>query len=305
MTLMRELRQKGGKVHILSGSPQQMRSRLETKLKLDGVEWDSFTLKPNLRNILKFRFRALRDQLGYKLPALLDARAQLVIPEDDLLPRETLVGDDAEADAFIYSLYADFLCGRVSEDMLINVLSVGDTYEDVLERVRVSSRKVAKGEIVERIMIHLEGQTSPERFKVYGSRVVPFYNYLQAALIVFEDARVSAQAVMRVAVELVLRHRFNGEQLARSYVELQKRGHLRGAGLSELASAAVEVGDEAANTIAAQALRTFAERIESFSTSSSRSPRSSRFSLPGDAPVPDYATLVTTHNPRKKHKTLF
>jgi hypothetical protein len=300
MTLMRELRQKGGKVHILSGSPEQMRSRLETKLRLDGVEWDSFTLKPNLRNILKFRFRALRDQLGYKLPALLDARARLRVPEDDLLPRETLVGDDAEADAFIYSLYADFLSGRVSEEMLFKVLSVGETYEDVIERVRVSARKVAKGEIVERIMIHLEGQSSPERFKVYGPRVVPFYNYLQAALIVFEDARVSAHAVMRVAVELVLRHRFSGEQLARSYAELAKRGHLRSVGLSELADAAKEVGDEAANATCSKALATFAEKIASHAPLST-----SRFTLPGDAPVPDYANLVLTHNPRKKRKTLF
>src|SRR5260370_28293128 len=64
------------RVHILSGSPEQMRRRLEDKLRLDGISWDSFTLKPNLKNVLKLRFRALRDQLGYKLPALLHARAQ-------------------------------------------------------------------------------------------------------------------------------------------------------------------------------------------------------------------------------------
>lgn len=300
MTLMRELRQKGGKVHILSGSPEQMRSRLETKLRLDGVEWDSFTLKPNLRNILKFRFRALRDQLGYKLPALLEARSKLVVPEDAVLPRETLVGDDAEADAFIYSLYADFLSGRVSEEMLLKVLLAGETYEDVIERVRVSVRNIAKGDVAERILIHLEGQTSPERFAVYGPRVVPFYNYMQAALVFFEDGRVGAEAVMRVGSELVMRHRFNGDQLARSYAELLRRGHLRGVRLSELADAARSVAGEGSGAAVATALQTFADRLEMHAPVSL-----SRFTLPEDAPVPDYAKLVATHNPRKKHKTLF
>src|SRR5262252_2805928 len=76
-TLLREMGRSGISVHILSGSPEQMRRRLEDKLRLDGITWDSFTLKPNLQNVLRLRFRAVRDQLGYKLPALLRARARL------------------------------------------------------------------------------------------------------------------------------------------------------------------------------------------------------------------------------------
>ena len=73
-TLLREMARAGVSIHILSGSPEQMRRRLEDKLRLDGIVWDSFTLKPNLQNMLRLRFRALKDQLGYKLPALLSAR---------------------------------------------------------------------------------------------------------------------------------------------------------------------------------------------------------------------------------------
>src|SRR3954469_24516502 len=76
-TLMREIAATGASIHILSGSPEQLRRRLEEKLRLDGARWDTFTLKPNLRNVLRLRFRAVRDQLGYKLPALLHARASL------------------------------------------------------------------------------------------------------------------------------------------------------------------------------------------------------------------------------------
>ena len=68
-TLLRETVRAGIRVHILSGSPEQMRRRLEDKLRLDGIHWDSFTLKPNLTNLLRFRFRAMRDQLGLNLSA--------------------------------------------------------------------------------------------------------------------------------------------------------------------------------------------------------------------------------------------
>src|SRR5262249_41028697 len=122
-TLLRELVRAGMSVHILSGSPEQMRSRLEDKLRLDGITWDSFTLRPNLQNVLRLRFRAVRDQLGYKLPALLAARASVQHgANDESSSKETLFGDDAEADAFVYSLYADVVSGKVSVETLEEVL---------------------------------------------------------------------------------------------------------------------------------------------------------------------------------------
>ena len=53
-----------------------MRSVLEEKLKLDGVVFDELVLKDNVGNLLRGRFRALRGQVGYKLPALLESRAR-------------------------------------------------------------------------------------------------------------------------------------------------------------------------------------------------------------------------------------
>jgi len=115
-TLLREMKRAGVNVHILSGSPEQMRRRLEDKLRLDGIAWDTFTLKPNLKNVLRLRFRAVKDQLGYKLPALLRTRTDEGAAVQDA--RETLFGDDAEADAFVYSLYADIMEGRVGEELV-------------------------------------------------------------------------------------------------------------------------------------------------------------------------------------------
>jgi hypothetical protein len=293
-TLLREMVRAGVRVHILSGSPEQMRRRLEDKLRLDGITWDSFTLKPNLQNLLRLRFRALKDQLGYKLPALLAARAKLGVGgEPDGATTETLFGDDAEADAYVYSLYADVVAGRVSEDVLLRVLERGRVYEDVVSESMEMARAVEHADVVERILIHLEQQTPPYDFRAYGPRVVPFYNYLQAAFVLFEDQRLGADGVLRVAVELVTEHRFDGDALARSYLDLARRGHLRGAPVEALATelgswlgfGPVPASDELKALVAA--LPAMAERARGAWQ-------------PAEAILPDYVALVQRHNPRRR-----
>jgi hypothetical protein len=293
-TLLREMVRAGVSVHILSGSPEQMRRRLEDKLRLDGITWDSFTLKPNLKNVLRFRFRALRDQLGYKLPALVHAHAQSEA-KDAGAPRETLFGDDAEADAFVYSLYADLVGGRVDEAALVRIVERGKMYEDVADDLVADLRRVEKRDSVERILIHLESQTPPDDFRIYGARVVPFYNYLQAAFVVHEDGRLPADAVLRVAGELVVQHRFDGEALARSYLDLVKRGHLRGRGLDGFGAALDGLAKTTLPGVAE--LRTMVERLPAAAKDAAAMWR-------GDDAVPpiDYAALVARHNPRHRKK---
>jgi hypothetical protein len=306
-TLLREMVRAGISVHILSGSPEQMRRRLEDKLRLDGISWDSFTLKPNLQNVLRLRFRALKDQLGYKLPALLQARATMIdgahapgssratLPDDhaDLtLRQETLFGDDAEADAFVYSLYADVVAGKVSEETLFEVCERGRVYPDVLAITLRYARMIAPAQVVERILIHLEKQSPPSAFQVYGSRAVPFYNYLQAALVVHEDGRLTPEGVMRVAVELVVQHRFDGNALARSYLDLARRGHLRGVKAAELAGSLAEL-EKAGRLPAAAELRVLAERLPEMGAMAREHYK--------EAPCAcDYVAMVESHNLRRR-----
>ena len=49
---------------------------------------------------------------------------------------------------------------------------------------------------------------------------------ISAAFVLFEDGRISARAVLRVAQDLAVRHHFDGGALARSYLELARRGHV-------------------------------------------------------------------------------
>ena len=293
-TLLREMARAGVSIHILSGSPEQMRRRLEDKLRLDGIRWDSFTLKPNLKNVLRFRFRALRDQLGYKLPALLASRATSADSFTGV--KETLFGDDAEADAFVYSLYADIMSGRLGEAAVHAIFQRGRVYEDVMDAALVSLRRVVAEEVVERILIHLERQTAPRDFHVFGPRVVPFYNYLQAAFVVHEDGRLPSDGALRVAAELVTQHRFDGDALARSYADLAKRGHLRGTRIDELA-AAFPAWEAEAGGPARSEIRAMLERLGAYAADAR-----ARWIEPREQPMPDYLTLVAAHNPRHKKK---
>lgn len=252
--LLRELGKTGARIHILSGSPRQMRGRLEEKLLIDRVRWDELTLKPNFSNLVRLRFRALRDQLGYKLPMLLSARVrdQKLGQEDgdqDFVPsREILVGDDAEADAFVYSLYADLCEGTVSRAELAKILERGRVYDDQAAICLSAFEAIEHGNVVGRILIHLDRQTPPSKFANYGPRVVPFYNYLQAAFVLAEDQCISPEAALRVASELVVVHRFEAEALARSYLDLLRRRHVRGGLIQALASACGEAKKLAGKT---------------------------------------------------------
>ena len=291
--LMRELGRAGVEIHILSGSPEQLRSRLEEKLRLDGARWASLTLKPNLENLLRLRFRALRGQLGYKLPALLRRRCELRSQRDASgeLVREVLLGDDAEADAFVYSLFADICTGAVEPAELADIMKRGGAYDDTIADSTRFASYVEKGQVVERILIHLDRQSSPSDFRMFGARVVPFYNYLQAAFVLHEDGRIPAKSVLRVAQDLAFAHNFDPSALARSYLDLSRRGHVSGKGIPDLVAAYGDVARRrgAGASEIAELVRELEERMPELSPPPLRDPE----------PI-DYAALATGHN--KRHK---
>ena len=255
--LLRELRRtEPAGVFILSGSPEQMRRVLEAKLRLDGVRWDAFTLKPSLRNLLRGRFRFLRDQVSYKLGALLTSRVGV-----DPGTEEILFGDDAEADAFIYSLYADICAGRVGQETLIAVLERARVYPDEIPRlVRLASR-VPRRDSARRIFIHLDRVSPVSVFSEFGTRVCPFYNYFQPALVLVEEGVMSADGALRVGAEIVIQHAFSPDALIASFTDMVKRRHVGPRAARAVADA---MRDTPTGTFATAepVLRAFAEDVE-------------------------------------------
>ena len=218
--LLRALRQDGHRICIVSGSPTQMRQVLAAKLALDGVEYDEFILKNNLKNILRGRFRALRAQIPYKLPAMLASR--IAVPA----PNETLFGDDAEADAIIYCLYADLIAGRVSVQDLERVLVASRAYEDDAERCLDLARRVPQADAVRRMFIHLDRRSPPMGYRRFGLRLVPVFNYFQAALVLYEDHVLTARQVIFVALEMLDSGQYALGHLATSVQDVIRRGRV-------------------------------------------------------------------------------
>jgi len=247
-----------GGLYILSGSPSQMRRVIEEKLALDGIKWDGLVLKPSLNRLLRGRFRFLRDQVSYKLAALLSSRLTLREPFD-----EVMFGDDAEADAFVYSLYSDLCAGRVGPELLTQVLELARAYEDDAADLLSLASQVPPADIGRRIFIHLERLEPSDVFTHFGPRVFAFHNYFQPALVLLEDRLIDAQACLRVGVELVRAHAFSPDALGASYADLARRKVLSEptaaalrAGLETLGPAPGEVGE--ALTYLAQAVSLYA-----------------------------------------------
>lgn len=294
--LLGALGQTGARIHILSGSPRQMRRRLEDKLRLDRVRWDELTLKPNLSNILRLRLFALRDQLGYKLPALLLARVRDQERSAGKTLPEVLVGDDAEADAFVYSLYADVCEGVVDLTELKRILRAGRVYADQREACIDAYAKIRRSPSVERILIHLDRQSPPSTFDTYRPRVVPFYNYLQAAFVLVEDGRLGGNAALDVASVLMQRHGFDAEALGRSYLDLLRRGHARSTVLAPLRTGLADPSIER-DPKTRHALAEMCELIERHLAA-----RGHLEPEPSSFPARDYEELAARHRGGKNRK---
>lgn len=181
------------RVFILSGSPTQMRPVLEQKLALDGVRFDQLVLKDNLGNLKRGRLRAVRGQVGYKLPRLLQARVGLGPGV-----RETLFGDDSEADALIYAAYAAAVAGEIDERELARVLEAGDAYPDVVARALKAYRRIGHADAVEDIFIRLDRGLPLQVFRHLGPKVIPVFSWFQAALVLYGRDRVDGLGVDNV-----------------------------------------------------------------------------------------------------------
>jgi hypothetical protein len=218
--LLRALHQERHRICIVSGSPTHMRQVLTAKLTLDGIAYDEFTLKPNIKNLLRGRFRSLRAQIPYKLPAMLASRLNAAAPA------ETLFGDDAEADAIIYCLYADLVSGRVGLGDLERVLIASRAYDDDAQDTLDLARQLPKVDAVRRIFIHLDRRSPPMGFRRFGPRLVPVYNYFQAALVLYQDKVLSARQLLFVALEMIDSGQYELGMLATSIQDMIRRNRV-------------------------------------------------------------------------------
>src|SRR5262249_32665671 len=153
---------------------------------------------------------SLREQVSYKLGELLAARAAGPAAE-----REILFGDDWESDPLIYSLYADVVAGRLERDRVVEILQAVGVERGAGLRVAELSEAfgAGQGDVVERIYINLERRTPPGRFRVFGPRLVPAFNYFQTGASLVEGGWLDAESLPEIASVLIAESGYTGERL--------------------------------------------------------------------------------------------
>jgi len=204
--LFREIRRGPGPegrqtpLFFVSASPAQLRPVIERKMMLDGIGFDGTTFKNWTGVFRKLRLRRLREQVGFKLTALLAGRAEL--PAGAI---ENLIGDDLETDPVTYALYADVLAGRISLEDLPRILALNGVMESDAEAIVRARRELSPGRGVKRAFIRMERNADPDVFLEYGYGVVGCRGPFQMAAVLMREGNVSEDGVVRVAGALLQR----------------------------------------------------------------------------------------------------
>jgi hypothetical protein len=182
----------GARLRFVSGSPEQLRTRLTEKLRADGLTVDRIVLKDNLGNLRRGRLRAVRAQFAYKLGVLVRERAE----ERPVV--EMLFGDDREADPAVYALYSALVDGLVDGDALGRALrSDGAEPDDVAATLRAFQRW-QPGPGVAAAWIRLDRRTPPASFAGLGPVIRTVHAWAQAAPALWHDGHLSRAHAFRL-----------------------------------------------------------------------------------------------------------
>lgn len=216
-------------LYFVSASPAQMRKVIERKMLLDGLEHDGTIFKDWLGVLRGLRLHRFREQLGFKLTALLQLRRQL--PEKAVL---VLMGDDLETDPLAFALMADILDDRIEESRLGEILQGrGVLPGDAREILRLSRGMPGSGG-VRRALIRLERHHEPLDFIDYFPRLVVCRDALQMAVVLLAQGSLAEEGVARVASSMRSRGRTPDqiddrlrECTRRCLIDLEPAGALR------------------------------------------------------------------------------
>lgn len=204
-------------LYFVSASPRQLREVIEGKMRLDGIGFDGTTFKDWGRVVQRLRFARLKEQIGFKLTALLSGRAELPVGA-----QEYLIGDDLEHDPLTYCLYADMLAGRIPAADVERILALNGVLLGDARAITRTLRGLRPGKGVQAALIRLERHAEPEAFLDYGPGLVPCVGAFQMAVVLWRMGCIARAGIGRVASEM--RHRgVTGEAITQSLRQLVRR----------------------------------------------------------------------------------
>jgi hypothetical protein len=187
-------------LYFVSASPKQLRPVIERKMALDGIGFDGTIFKDWNRVVRRGRLRRLREQIGFKMTALLANRAHL--PEG---AQEILVGDDLETDPVTYGLYADCLAERIPVDDLTRVLRLNGVLASDATAITRARRELRPGHGVLRAFIRLERHADTDDFLDFAPGVLGCTGAFQMAVAMWKLGSITVPGICRVAFDLVTR----------------------------------------------------------------------------------------------------
>ncbi|MEZ4814713.1 MAG: phosphatase domain-containing protein [Bdellovibrionota bacterium] len=201
---------------FVSASPPQIGPTLRAKMDLDGIEHEGLILKDQLKHVRSGEFKKLKEQLGYKLGALLSL--WYFLPKTSKL---IFFGDDSESDARVFTLFALISSGKLNgKELYFFLLDLGVFRQEAIQVAWLSRHfeKVPSKALLA-AFINLDLNLSPAS---YG-RLAPFFfpteNSLQAAAVAYENKMIRMRAVVSVGREFLLLHDWSPEQIAKALIE--------------------------------------------------------------------------------------
>jgi hypothetical protein len=225
-TLIKALESSGSEgpfpLYFISASPPQMEAKIYQKMMIDGIKPYGIFFKDNLRNFRPTKFRRLKQQVGFKIQALLELRLK-----NKKKVKMVVFGDDSESDAVVYSLFSDICQRRLPNPEILSVLEAMHVLPEQRERIMQLQSQIEPEDPIERIYINLVADTDPDYYQKFGRRVLATFTTFQLALDLFQDSRISKESLVLVAKDMIFNYGFTSEEIGKSLQDLDKRGFLR------------------------------------------------------------------------------
>jgi len=172
---------------FVSASPPQLHRPITGRMLIDGVEFDGITYKDWAALVRRGRLSQLKQQVAFKLAALL--RLLEALPAGAVLH---LFGDDAEQDALIYCLLADVAAGRLRGEALAATLAGLGVHRRDIEALGARADALEPREAVAGVWVHLIRRPDGASIAEFDPRVVGWPTAAAAARLLRERGLVGA-----------------------------------------------------------------------------------------------------------------
>jgi hypothetical protein len=187
-------------LYFVSGSPPTLRGVVERKMLLDGVQQDGITFKDQMGLLKAGRPRAIKEQVGYKLAALLMLRREL-----PAAVRFTLFGDDVESDMDVFLLFGAVLAGLRGAALREVMRHHGSAWPEVEQAVTLSADLAVEADPVDAVFILCSKEGLLARPDL-DPRVRATRSFLQTALVLRAQGKVDVDCPARVVADLERLH---------------------------------------------------------------------------------------------------